>query len=111
MLADCWEWHGLRWHNGYARKGSARLHRVAWEWANGLIPAGMQVLHTCDNPPCVNPAHLFLGTHTDNMRDAAQKGRIRNRNSRKTHCPRGHEYTPENTRVWSGGRKCRACGY
>src|SRR6185436_8652420 len=88
---------------------------IAWTEANGPIPNGMQVLHRCDNPPCVNPAHLFLGTQTDNMRDMTAKGRRRggyiesnSYQANKTHCLRGHEFTPDNTYV-HGGRHCRAC--
>jgi len=52
-------------------------HRYFYEKVNGLIPEGMQVLHTCDNPLCINPKHLFLGTQSDNMKDASNKKRLR----------------------------------
>ena len=59
------------------RRGRNRLgHRLSWEDANGAIPSGLMVLHRCDNPPCVRPDHLFLGTNTDNMQDAKRKGRL-----------------------------------
>jgi len=78
-VGDCREWAGARNHNGYGRVqiGRRRLlaHRAAWEIAQGPIPAGLHVLHHCDNPPCVKPAHLWLGTDADNVHDMDAKGR------------------------------------
>lgn len=77
---QCWIWTGFRNKTGYGKtnaKGkTVRVHRYSWTLKYGEIPKGMSVCHKCDNPPCVNPDHLFLGTHTDNMRDAYRKGRI-----------------------------------
>lgn len=78
----CWPWMRYRTARGYGFVGIATgrgtgAHRVAWEIANGPIPDGMWVLHRCDNPPCCNPAHLFLGTNLDNIADKVAKGRQR----------------------------------
>lgn len=75
----CWEWTAHRGYFGYGRimvaKKAQPAHRISWELANGPIPKGLFVCHSCDNPPCVRPDHLFLGTQADNMRDMGNKGR------------------------------------
>lgn len=77
--SGCWMWTASKDRQGY---GFFRLnrrlmlaHRVGYELANGPIPMGLLVMHTCDNPACVRPSHLVLGTHADNMRDKVKKGR------------------------------------
>ena len=82
---SCWDWTGARNEHGYgnfrypARRHLKRIeslaHRFAYRAFVGPIPRGMNVLHRCDNRQCVNPAHLWLGTHEDNMEDMARKGR------------------------------------
>lgn len=79
---ECWPWKGTRDKYGYGRlanfpKGSPlKAYRVSWALANGPVPAGVVVRHKCDNPPCVNPTHLELGTQKDNARDTSARGRL-----------------------------------
>ena len=78
----CWLWQKYVMKNGYGQacwpKGKVDYaHRASWTAFNGPIPDGLWVLHKCDNPKCVNPDHLFLGTHSDNMKDCVTKGRFK----------------------------------
>lgn len=77
----CWEWTGQKHMRGYGLQAVHHVkrytHRISWELTNGPIPAGMVVMHRCDNPPCVRPDHLVLGTKRDNTQDMLRKGRGR----------------------------------
>lgn len=77
---ECWEWRLARTSLGYGDlqwgEHTVYAHRVAWELTNGPIPDRMCICHHCDNPPCCNPAHLFLGTQRDNVQDSITKGRF-----------------------------------
>ena len=78
----CWEWQGAKLIDGYglfyldSENRTYRVHRLSWEFVNGKIPKKLLVLHKCDNPPCIRPSHLFLGTNMDNTQDQLKKGRL-----------------------------------
>lgn len=114
----CLVWPGSKTLNGYGeasingRRG--RVHRLVYEHFHGPIPDGYDVCHSCDTRACIEPSHLWAGSRKENMEDCVKKGR--HDSLRRTHCPRGHEYTPENTRwkkpnKWrpAGARECVTC--
>lgn len=108
---QCWLWQGRLNSNGYAwaQRGPGHpprvVHRIMWEHAhNAPVPAGRQLDHLCRRRNCVNPEHFEPVTASENTR------RQDHANRRKTHCPKGHEYTDENTRITKDNKRvCRAC--
>jgi hypothetical protein len=106
----CWTWTGS--HNlGYGQiqagaRSSARVHRVAYEMLVGPIPNGLSLDHLCRNRSCVRPSHLEPVTNRVNVLRGAGLAAA---NAAKTHCIRGHEFTPENTYLTRKGRDCRIC--
>ena len=118
----CWTWRGQKTKRGYGkfyvstqRKTTAYTASrfVIFLETGSHVPAELFVCHHCDNPSCVRPSHLFVGTQRENILDAKAKGRIwipSDRYRTRTHCKHGHEFTPENTRVAPKGTLiCRAC--
>lgn len=107
----CWMWTASKDKKGYAQFGigntwQGRCHRITYKMFVGPIPEGLQVDHLCKRTSCVNPVHLEAVTGDVNYH------RGDNTNANKTHCKRGHEFTPENTYVRKGigtNRSCRAC--
>lgn len=96
---------GLLWFRGK----TTTAPRVALRIATGENPPSeVFACHTCDNPACCNPAHLWWGSNRDNILDASAKGRLRN--NRVTHCPKGHPYSGHNLQIVKGNqRRCRRC--
>jgi len=115
-LGPCWVWTAATDPRGYGRFGVGShglnrvyfAHRVSLALAGQMPPDELQGCHHCDNPPCVRPDHLFIGTLLDNMADMAAKGR-----NHDDVCRNGHPCTPENTHIYEWGgyelRRCRAC--
>jgi hypothetical protein len=115
---ECWLWRGAPGWFGYGhitgfvdgKRVNRLAHRVSYEFFVGPIPDGLVLDHLCSTPLCVNPAHLEPVTQRENTRRTVERGL--HRNTRKTHCDRGHEFTPENTRLRAGGqRECRTCAH
>lgn len=111
--SECWEWIAGRNRSGYGifRVGGAgtspvNAHRVAYEILRGAIPQGLDLDHLCRNRGCVNPAHLEPVTRKVNTLRGSGPTAI---NAARTHCHRGHEFTPQNTIAHPLGRNCREC--
>lgn len=111
---DCWVWTGGTITKGYGHMGASprwktkKVHRISYELLIEPIPAGLQIDHLCNNPPCINPGHLeVVDARTNILRgngSAAQR-------ARQTHCKRGHRFTQENTYITPSreNRICRIC--
>ena len=82
------------------------VHRIVYEYTRGEIPKGLTIDHLCDNTLCISPYHLDVKTLRDNLLRGNSVSAI---NARKTHCPKGHEFTLQNTMISSGRRRCRTC--
>jgi len=114
-MSGCWLWIGSVDGYGYGqftcstRKRSMKAHRWSYFREHGIKSSELMVLHTCDNPPCVNPHHLFLGTRNDNVQDNLRKNRNHWKN--QATCIRGHQFNTENTRlqIRSDGKIWRSC--
>lgn len=109
----CWEWTGNKALTGYGTikidRKACYTHRVAYELIEGPIPQGLVIDHLCRNHACINPAHLEPVTIGENTRRSPIN--FAALNARKTHCSKGHEFTPENTYLTQRGqRQCRKCG-
>jgi len=107
---SCWEWQGYRKPNGYGFYAGQYTHRLAYKLFIGDI-GDMNVCHTCDNPSCCNPEHLFLGTQSDNANDMVAKKRSYVAFEKiKSHCKRGHPLSGDNLYVHKTGRRqCLTC--
>lgn len=110
----CWIVQTRSLDRGYARlrlDGKfQRVHRFTYEVNKGKIPSGLQIDHLCKNRTCCNPEHLEAVTQKENL---LRSDGVNTRNSKKTHCPKGHEYTPDNIYIqktkYSLGRRCKTC--
>ena len=101
---ECWEWLGNKNGNGYGQfkkfGQTIRLHKFSYEFFKGSVPIGLEIDHLCKNRVCLNPNHLEAVTHQENIRRSLVL---------LTHCPHGHEYTPENLVKSAKWKTCRIC--
>lgn len=111
--SECWPWTGFKAPYGHGRVSVNRkmdnAHRVSWRLAFGEIPDGKHVLHNCHNPSCVNPGHLRLGTHRENMDDRNALGRWNSPMAKRTECKNGHAFVDGSFRQYRNARICRTC--
>lgn len=107
----CWNWMGYRMATGHGQFGIRNklllVHRYSYEINIGPIPEGMEIHHTCENPSCVNPAHLQAVTRRQHME--VSPNMQSHKFSKRTHCNKGHEFVPETTGFHRGYRYCRIC--
>lgn len=120
-MSGCWLWDARTTPNGYGqahineRKRTMVIHKALYELERGPVPAGLQLDHKCRVRNCVNPDHVEPVTCSENNRRGLNPSIVMARNKAITHCPQGHEFTPENTIMYrakgkkSESRYCRAC--
>jgi len=112
-LTFCWNWIGHIIRKGYGyfhfNNKDGLAHRFAYKYWKGEIPTGLELDHLCNNKKCVNPSHLEVVTHVENMRRAIIPKGIYSKEGKKTHCPQGHEYNEKNTFYRKSGRHCKIC--
>lgn len=114
---DCWIWTGGKTSKNYGSfkyyqdRSAIGAHVSSHLFYIGEVPNGMRVCHRCDNPPCVNPEHLFLGSNSDNMKDMVAKDRHGSSSRKQTHCRRGHELSVVGVKIHhrKNGKIDRAC--
>ena len=109
-MSECDEWEGRLNAYGYGVIHNIGAHRMVWMQEYGHLRSDEYVLHSCDNPRCINLNHLRVGTAADNTKDMMRRRQNKNGNVYKTHCHEGHEFTDKNTYWHRGKRNCRECG-